>query len=568
MDKITKIKEHCFKKNGHFNGRASSRSWWEKRNIAEIYDDIMGFTSWLPETSSLVRRIWHYINQNSNIPACKNEFCCNEVNWYSPQSRYLDYCCQQCSVKSTLEARIITSIDRYGVSNPSQSSAVKEKIVQTMNTKYNVSNFSKTTEFQEKMSQLWKDPEYRDTVDKKRKEIFQDKFASDSPFGSSEVKQKIKKTLNNKYGVDSPLQSIDIRNKAKSTMLVRYGAENYNQSHLDSIFLENLRDPAWVSERLKEKSLRDIATENNMSYSNLCKKIRELGIDLTNYSYFEKELHDFLSANYKGKITTHYRLSNKKELDIFLPEINLAIECNGTYWHSEIGGKKDKYYHLNKTLAAKEEGIRLIHIFEHEWTSKRAIIESLLANSIGANERRLYARNCIVKKIETADEKVFLNENHLQGYVPSKICFGAYLGNELVALMSFARPRFSKKYDWELLRFSIKKKLSVVGVGSRLFYAFVKEISPDNIISYCDLRWFTGAVYEKLGFVHSHDSLPNYSYIRKNGEIASRIKYQKHKLSGILETFDSKKTEWENMQINGFDRFWDCGNGVWIWNKK
>ena len=27
-----------------------------------------------------------------------------------------------------------------------------------------------------------------------------------------------------------------------------------------------------------------------------------------------------------------------------------------------------------------------------------------------------------------------------------------------------------------------------------------------------------------------------------------------------LDQFDSNLTEWENMQLNNYDRIWDCGN--------
>ena len=48
----------------------------------------------------------------------------------------------------------------------------------------------------------------------------------------------------------------------------------------------------------------------------------------------------------------------------------------------------------------------------------------------------------------------------------------------------------------------------------------------------------------------------------------SRLQFQKHMLESKLEIFDSNLTEWENMQLNGYDRIWDCGNYVYEWNKQ
>ena len=41
-----------------------------------------------------------------------------------------------------------------------------------------------------------------------------------------------------------------------------------------------------------------------------------------------------------------------------------------------------------------------------------------------------------------------------------------------------------------------------------------------------------------------------------------RMGFQKHKLKNKLENFDPELSEWENMQVNGYDRIWDCGNMV------
>ena len=61
-----------------------------------------------------------------------------------------------------------------------------------------------------------------------------------------------------------------------------------------------------------------------------------------------------------------------KELDIYIPDKHLAIEFNSDYWHREeqIG----KYYHQEKSLACREKGIRLIHIFEYEWINKQEYV--------------------------------------------------------------------------------------------------------------------------------------------------------------------------------------------------
>jgi G:T-mismatch repair DNA endonuclease (very short patch repair protein) len=56
-----------------------------------------------------------------------------------------------------------------------------------------------------------------------------------------------------------------------------------------------------------------------------------------------------------------------KELDIVIPEIKLAIEYNGLYWHS-INGSKYKFgQHLSKTQSCEKLGYRLLYVWEDEW---------------------------------------------------------------------------------------------------------------------------------------------------------------------------------------------------------
>ena len=128
--------------------------------------------------------------------------------------------------------------------------------------------------------------------------------------------------------------------------------------------------------------------------------------------------------------------------------------------------------------------------------------------------------------------------------------------------MSFGKNRISSDVEWELLRFSSKKGVSVVGGASKLFKYFLNNFTG-GIVSYSDRRYSLGNMYSKLGFAFSHFSEPNYFYFKISSLLESRQKYQKHKLPRLLENFDISLTEVENMQNNGFDRIFDCGNSVW-----
>jgi len=169
---------------------------------------------------------------------------------------------------------------------------------------------------------------------------------------------------------------------------------------------------------------------------------------------------------------------------------------------------------------------------------------------------------CVEIKNDIAEQ--FLNENHIQGYISGKH-YGLLFNDELVAIMSFGKPRFNKNYDIELLRFAVRQGLSVVGGLSKLLKHYFK-LHNKSILTYADYRYSTGNAYDKCGFKLISSTLPSYFYLNKNHTIRySRMQFQKHLLSKKLEVFDSNLTEWENMQLNGYDRIWDCGNCVYVY---
>lgn len=83
-------------------------------------------------------------------------------------------------------------------------------------------------------------------------------------------------------------------------------------------------------------------------------------------SIVQQELVEFIKSFYSKTIIQNDRQVIKpKELDIVLPDLNIAIEFNGIRWHSiELGTPID--YHLNKSIICKNAGYRLIHIYEFE----------------------------------------------------------------------------------------------------------------------------------------------------------------------------------------------------------
>lgn len=382
--------------------------------------------------------------------------------------------------------------------------------------------------------------------------------------GSSSIltQQKRKETNISKLGVAYPAQSTDVRNKYKQTMLDRYGVSHVGQTQNSISCTEELIRDLYVSQHL---STFDIASRCNVSQSFVSNLLRQYNIEPHAKSCFEQQVIDFLRIDLNLDLELNSRkIIPPKELDIFIPSHNLAIECNGLYWHTEISGNKNKFYHNDKTLACASQQIRLIHIFESEWINFIDIVKSRL-QSITRNNLTIYGRKCTIQEVSAHQAKLFYDTNHIQRGMWSKYNLGLFYSTELVACMSFSKPRYNKTHDIELTRYCSKLGYNIVGGASKLFSAFIRDYPNINsIISYSDRRWNTGKLYQTLGFSSCPSSPPNYFYVKHpTTELLSRVKYQKHKLEAILPIYDPDLSEWVNMKSNGYDRIWDCGSDVW-----
>lgn len=279
----------------------------------------------------------------------------------------------------------------------------------------------------------------------------------------------------------------------------------------------------------------------------------------------ETELFNFIQSICPTAISGYREKYHSKEIDVFVPALNLGIEFNGLYWHSEstlLANSLSPTADSEKQKLFAAKGIRIIQIFEDEWEHKSHIVKSRLRNILSSTSAKIYARNCVVKEVSSKDASAFCEQTHLMGKGRSNIRFGLYHNNVLVSLMTFTNNNLSRKLSgvWEINRFSSLLETNVLGGASKLFKHFLKHTSPNNVVSYSDNRWSTGELYERLGFKKTSNGTPNYWYLQSN--ITQRL----HRF-GLRKTAsdDANLTEAENRRAQGFLRIWDSGSSKWMW---
>jgi len=458
-------------------------------------------------------------------------------------------------VKSTLQLDSVkekikqTNLKHYGVENPMMNAAVKDRVRATSLNTYGVDWPSKTCS----------------PVRDKIKATNIDRYGHPSPFGSSDIRKRIRDTVRAKYGVDNVFASKAIKIKIEQSNLLKYGRPHTAQVPSIRNKMSRARKIRLYNQLISGNRLKNLVTPMfnideydgiNGAYKWRCVKC---GIEfednledgkiprcpscfppLTNTSRYEDEIENWLKRY--AKVERNIRIDNS-EIDIYLPDCNLGIEFDGLYWHSELGGKKNRNYHLDKTNLMRARGINLIHIFEDEWIEKQDIVKSIILNKIGIIENKIFARTCDTQEVDIEMARNFLEENHLQGYVPSLIKLGLFYKNNIVAIITLGKSRYNKSAEFELLRFATKVNYRIPGAFSKL----ISHLDYDgSIISYADLRYFNGRSYQSAGFKYINTSTPNYYYTDYKNRY-SRIGFQKHKLSARLKIFDHKLSEWQNM---------------------
>lgn len=297
---------------------------------------------------------------------------------------------------------------------------------------------------------------------------------------------------------------------------------------------------------------------------------------LSNKSLWEEEVKDFIEKNLQINVIERNKIiktnNSKFEIDIFCPEYNIGIECNGIYFHSDKFC--DKNYHLNKTKECEKINVKLIQIFEDEWKFKKEIVKNILKNTFNKNHNVIYARNLVIKTIPENIAKSFYEKYHIQGWCRSSISFGAYNGSSLVACMSFSRKRpgiGSKKINdvVELTRYATDGG-RYPGLATKIFKYYLKNYHKrgEKIITYADKRYYSGNVYLKMGFKMIRESGPNYYYVIGDKRY-HRYHFSKMRLKEIFgEEICHSYSEKEIMENLGILKIYDCGHLVFEYSQE
>lgn len=175
----------------------------------------------------------------------------------------------------------------------------------------------------------------------------------------------------------------------------------------------------------------------------------------------------------------------------------------------------------------------VIFLYQDRWYNEGDALRKRICARMGVFTP-IFARKCIIEKISSIECNAFMEKYHSYGKARCKYCYALRYKGEIVAAASFSAPRPMQReingqskvlqsYEW--VRYSSLPEVRVCGGMGKLLNAFIDEVHPDEIMSYCDKEWSEGEAYFKLGFRKVGEKPPMKFYV--NRETYERISLQK-----------------------------------------
>ena len=377
--------------------------------------------------------------------------------------------------------------------------------------------------------------------------------------------EKAKATLAKNHGVANPMESPEIRDRVSSTMARNKLAklmERCNVHNIDitesggSYVTIKCRSCETIHTNFLRQSL-NILLRSGQSPCNECNPINRYR------SNGESELADWVKSVFADEIHTNRKYLGT-ELDIMIPDLKLAIEYNGVYWHSDM--RKPKRYHIKKKKAVEDSGWDVVQIWEDHWNDphKREIIKSKLIHKLGMTPIKIGARSCKIIDVSPKQARAFMEEHHLYGSVNSQIRIGLEYRGELVMLCTFGRPRMAMAgktaSEYELLRMASKKGHLVIG-GLTKSISELKRRGIKSCMTYADCDWTHSKAngYSSSGFKFVKWTDPGYHWV-VNGIRHNRMSFMRSSIPDISEN----ETVDDYMYARGRYKTWNSGNLLYM----
>lgn len=194
-----------------------------KKHYPDLYEQVIKCNG-----ETFVEKLYNYINPDQ-IHTCNN--CGKPTKFINFNKGYAKYCCPGCASKDPLvkSKKIHTVQSHYGVSNPSQSKLVQDKVRNTMLERYGDEHYNNREQAQQTnlirygVSNAMQNDDVKNRLASRNME----RYGTKHTFSLPEVIQKSTDTLTSKYGGRGNASN-ELKERAAQTSVERYGDSHYN----------------------------------------------------------------------------------------------------------------------------------------------------------------------------------------------------------------------------------------------------------------------------------------------------------------------------------------------------
>ena len=299
-------------------------------------------------------------------------------------------------------------------------------------------------------------------------------------------------------------------------------------------------------------------------------------VDIENSSFrsdTEREIRGILRVMCKG-LNYDINYSERRalhgiEIDIFIPQANLGIEYNGSYWHNEF--QKEPKYHLNKTIEAIKHNICLVHLFDYEYfTDIDKDIAIRFLKSRVYDQIKINVEDCTIVSLGEDKEKKkknFLDNNyilrHKTDYSLNWYNYAVYHNNDIVGTMSLYRSPYGTS-DYFINCVCYKPGISV-DATERMINKFIRKYNPSSIGAYYDLSKALDNYFKDIkGFKKLCMEDPSVMYV-STGKKHALAQFEVSKIA--KENNVSTEDVVKQLLNNKYYPVYDCGRLYYRWNK-
>ena len=249
-----------------------------------------------------------------------------------------------------------------------------------------------------------------ESYDKKHLDKNGKPITAGGPFASKEVRKKCEKAWG---GVSSPACNQETKDKISESVKYLWAGNNeYYDNFRECWYKTTLTKYQQINPNILdydgEKCTYKCPVCGEITYFGLqflCRRLK-WNIDLCSncvpkagISNLEKNLLNYIKEIYSGEIIENDKnVIKPKELDIVLPELKLAFEFDGKYWHMDsrifdetdynsVKGKTAKEvweYDNQKIKLCEDVGYKLIRIKEIDWVNDNINIKKFIKQTINS----------------------------------------------------------------------------------------------------------------------------------------------------------------------------------------